>query len=65
MKLVAWNIRGMNEVHKQKEFKRFISTHNVIFLALLEHKVKEHQAARVLKIITPRWVKIDNYSCNN
>lgn len=55
----------MNKVHKQKEVKRFIRTNNVSILALLEHKVKEHQVARVLKIFTPGWTKLDNYAGSN
>lgn len=65
MQLVAWNVRGMNKVHKQKEAKLFIRTNNVSIIALLEHTINDHQTTKVLKAIAPGWIGIDNYICSN
>lgn len=48
MKLITWNVRGMNKVHRQKEVRLFIRQNNVSILALIEHKIKQ-QADKVLK----------------
>lgn len=43
MKLVAWNIRGLNKSFKQKELGRFINTNKIILLAIYEHKTNEEK----------------------
>lgn len=53
MQLVAWNVRGPNKVRKQKEANIFIRTNYVSIIDLIEHKVKGHQATKVLKAIAP------------
>ncbi|KAK4720321.1 hypothetical protein R3W88_018659 [Solanum pinnatisectum] len=65
MQLVAWNVRGLNKVHKQKEAKLFIRTNNVSIIALLEHKIKDQQIVKVMKTIAPGWRSIDNNICSN
>jgi len=40
MKLITWNVRGLNKVYKQKEVAMLIKTTKVSIIALLEHKIK-------------------------
>lgn len=51
MKLVTWNTRGINELHKQKELKLFMKENNIGVIAVLEHKIKEHLASIVIQKI--------------
>lgn len=45
IKLITWNIRGLNKTSRQKEIKKCIRSNKVSMIALLEHKVKEQKAS--------------------
>lgn len=55
MRLVTWNTRGINKLHKQREFK------NVGIIAVLEHKIKEHLAKKVTQKLAQGWKWEANY----
>lgn len=43
MKMVAWNVRGLNDPVKTKETKVFLQQHGVDFCALFETRVRDHK----------------------
>lgn len=61
MKLVTWNTRGLNKIHKQKELKLFMKENKVSIIAVIEHKVKENVASRIIQKIAPGWKFEANY----
>ncbi|KAK4707488.1 hypothetical protein R3W88_032980 [Solanum pinnatisectum] len=61
MKLVTWNTKGINNLHKQKEIKLFLTENKVEITALLEHKIKEHKAGKVIQKIAQCWKWEANY----
>lgn len=56
-----WNLRGLNDTLKQKEAKKFINNNKLSLIGLLEHKIKEVNAKRVLNFICPQWHFAHNY----
>ncbi|KAH0761484.1 hypothetical protein KY290_017557 [Solanum tuberosum] len=65
MKLVTWNIRGLNKLHKQKELKLFVEENNVSIIEILEHKIKENTTHGIVKKIVPGWKYEANYEYSN
>lgn len=57
-----WNLRGLNDPIKQREAKLFIKNNNLSLIGLLEHKVKEANAKRILNFICPHWHFAHNYN---
>lgn len=53
---------GFEKVYKQKEVDLFIRRNNVSLLALLEHKVKDHHASKVVRKLAPCWACLDHYA---
>lgn len=51
MRLVTWNVRGMNKVHSQTEIKQFIRDNKFSIIALIQHKIKEHNVQKVIQKI--------------
>ncbi|XP_019236893.1 PREDICTED: uncharacterized protein LOC109217117 [Nicotiana attenuata] len=62
MRLIAWNVRGVNEVYKQKEVKKFIVNNEVALIAILENRVKEDNASRVTQKYATNWKWCANYA---
>lgn len=56
-----WNIRGLNDPIKQKEVRCFVNNNKLSLLGLLEHKIKEDKASRVMKYVCPQWNFVNNY----
>ncbi|KAK4732287.1 hypothetical protein R3W88_025275 [Solanum pinnatisectum] len=65
MQLVTWNIRGMNKLHKQKELKLFVKENKVSIIAVLEHKIKENMANKIVRKTLPGWKYEANYEYSN
>lgn len=61
MKLITWNIRGLNKAARQKEVKWFLTSNKVYIIAILEHKIKKLNADQVTRRIAPGWKYMDNY----
>lgn len=49
MKLITWNTRGLNKLHKQKELKVFMKVNKVSIIAIIEHKVEENITSRIVQ----------------
>lgn len=65
MKLITSNVRGMNMLYKHKELKAFIQSSRVSIIAIVEHKVLEKNAEKIIKKIVPSWSWHANYNTNN
>ncbi|XP_075108980.1 uncharacterized protein LOC142180803 [Nicotiana tabacum] len=65
MKVITWNVRGVNKVYKQKELMEFIKVNKVNVIAIIEHRVKECKDRQVINKIVPNWEGISNISLNN
>ncbi|XP_075079966.1 uncharacterized protein LOC142165276 [Nicotiana tabacum] len=61
MNLVAWNVRGFNKAYKQKEFKLFLKNNSICVIAVLEHRVKEHNATKIISKFGRGWGWCHNY----
>lgn len=54
-KFVIWNVRGINNSHKQLDIKKFISMNKVGLVGLLETKVKAHNMGRLYQRVFVGW----------
>lgn len=61
MKLVSWNIRGLNKSYKQNEMQRYIKEHNISILDIIEHRVQEKYSQKIIQKIAPKWEWCANY----
>lgn len=55
MKLVTWNTREVNKLHKQKKINFFMNENKVGIVAILKHKIKEQKAEKVIQKIAQGW----------
>ncbi|KAK6784904.1 hypothetical protein RDI58_018359 [Solanum bulbocastanum] len=55
MKLVTWNIKGVNKIYKQKELQVFLNESKTSIIASLENKVKERNAQKIIDKVTSQW----------
>lgn len=60
MKLVTWNIRGLSKVYKQYKIKVSLSENNII--AILENRVKENKAIKIIAKVSHNWDWHANYA---
>ncbi|KAG5586396.1 hypothetical protein H5410_046830 [Solanum commersonii] len=49
MKCIAWNVRGLNKVNKKVEFRNFCRRNKAAILVVLEHKIKEGKAGKIIQ----------------
>ncbi|XP_019252764.1 PREDICTED: uncharacterized protein LOC109231560 [Nicotiana attenuata] len=61
MTWLIWNIRGLNKRYKQKDIKQYIKDKHIKLAGLVETKVKEGNAGKVISRIVPGWNKMTNY----
>ncbi|XP_060211785.1 uncharacterized protein LOC132639349 [Lycium barbarum] len=61
MRVVTWNVRGLNQAYKQKELQVFVYRNKVGLLAIVEHSVHQKNVARVVKQVVPRRQWQHNY----
>lgn len=61
MKWLFWNIKGVNKRYKQKKLKKYISSKKIKFAAIVETRVKEHNASKVMLKVIPGWNYFTNY----
>ena len=59
--MVSWNVRGINKVARNKEVSSYLHSFNVPIVALLETRVKMHNAKKVRNKIGGSWNYMDNY----
>lgn len=62
MKLVTWNIGGLNKVYKQMEVRYFITDNNVSILVPIKRKIKKQHASKIMGKVAPERLWLDNYS---
>lgn len=55
MKCVAWNVRGLNQVYKQIEFKEFCRSNKIALIAVIEHYIKQSKARNVITKVVGKW----------
>ena len=48
-----WNLRGLNDPLKQA--KLFLKNNDLSLIGLIEHKIKEPNIKRIMKVICPHW----------
>ena len=61
IKIVAWNIRGLNDPLKQKEVISFVKEHSLRVVCHLETRVRISNKDRIFTSILPGWCLLHNY----
>ena len=56
-----WNIRGFNQFSKHKVVKEWVRKCGFQFGCLIETRVKENKAKKILEKVFPGWSYITNY----
>ncbi|XP_074300977.1 uncharacterized protein LOC141632320 [Silene latifolia] len=62
MKIASWNIRGFNCPLKYSEVKDYLGVNKIDIMALLETRVKEHKASKIIRKKFSNWNVVCNYS---
>ncbi|XP_019232084.1 PREDICTED: uncharacterized protein LOC109212845 [Nicotiana attenuata] len=62
MKIVTWNVRVFNKVHKQKEMKIFLKKHKISLIAIVEHRVQSNKEREIINKCAPGWSWCSNSS---
>jgi hypothetical protein len=62
MKILAWNIRGLNNPLKQKEVRRMVNSLKLSIICLVETRVQQANSISVVKSMLPGWNFFHNYS---
>lgn len=60
MIVFTWNIRGLNQGHKQKEIKLFLTKNKVDIFWML--RLKEDKTDRIKRKIAQGWASTHNYT---
>jgi exonuclease III len=53
MKVLSWNIRGLNKAFKQREIRKVIRLWKISILCLVETKVRQENMDRVISNTLP------------
>jgi hypothetical protein len=64
MKVLSWNIRGLNKAFKQKEVKKLVRSLNISILCLVETKIRKEKMDRIVATMVPGWETLHNYSAH-
>jgi hypothetical protein len=64
MKVLSWNIRGLNKAFKQREIGKVIRLWKISILCLVETKVRQENMDRVISATLPGWEILHNYGVN-
>ena len=62
MILASWNVRGVNEPHKQKEVRSLIRRNRLSLLGLNETRTQSSKHQNIIHSICPSWRYFTNYS---
>jgi hypothetical protein len=62
MKLLSWNVRGLNMPLKQKEVRKVVRRLNLSIVCLVETRVKVDNFPRIVASMLPGWKVINDYS---
>ena len=63
-KLLCWNVRGLNGLHKQKEVKKFIQSNKIGLVCLVETKIKKDQFGSIYNNMFSGWCVSSNFSAS-
>ncbi|XP_060180627.1 uncharacterized protein LOC132610344 [Lycium barbarum] len=55
MTWLIWNVRGVNKRYKQKEVRKILVNKHIKLAGLIETRVKQHNATRIVQNIVPGW----------
>ncbi|KAF8413454.1 hypothetical protein HHK36_001441 [Tetracentron sinense] len=58
----CWNVRGLNNGVRQRDVRDFVKANKLHLVSLVETKVQEVNADRIMSKCTRHWQRIDNYS---
>lgn len=61
MKIITRNIRGLNDLSKQRDIRSTIKRLNVKIFCILETRVQRVKAEKIHGAILPGWGWISNY----
>jgi len=56
-----WNVRGLNKILKHSVVEEYVRKKEMLFGCILETRVKESKAGRILKKVFRDWSYITNY----
>jgi hypothetical protein len=62
MKILIWNVRGLNSPFKQREAKKMLSRLKVSILSIVETRIKYDKAHSIKDALVPGWDWIHNCS---
>jgi hypothetical protein len=62
MKLLSWNVRGLNMPLKQKEVRKVVRRLNLSIVCLVETRVKVDNFPQIVASMLPGWKVINDYS---
>lgn len=57
----CWNLRGLNDPLKQSEARKWVKNNNLSLVGLIEHKIKEPKAQKIVNIMFPHWHAANNF----
>jgi exonuclease III len=61
MKILFWNVRGLNDPFKQREVKKLLRRLKISIFCILETHIKEDKAHSIKEFIASSWGWIHNY----
>ena len=59
-----WNVRGFNKMSKHSIVRKWVSQEDLQFGCILEMRVQEKKAERIVGSVFPEWSFISNYAFN-
>lgn len=59
--MLSWNVRGLNWPNKQEDLRPYLHSLKVEIVGLMETKVKEDKAKKIIHTILPGWNWENNY----
>ena len=62
MKMVCWNIRGMNSLFKQREIRSLIHSNNISLFGLIETRVQQENSIQIANDLLRGWRYVFNYN---
>lgn len=62
MKIATWNIRGLNDLSKQREIRSLVSRLNIHLFCIIETRVKFAKSALTQKAMLSGWEFVSNYN---
>lgn len=63
MKIFSWNVRGFNHSARQSFVKTWVNNNRPLIGGILETRVLEENAQRIVSSAFPGWRWDNNYSC--